>query len=69
MARLIIEFREFDANNAQCYRPSDKQKLLSVIERGFGSIDEFNMRVRRMLSTQVKKTDTAAAAEKALGLL
>ena len=34
LVNLIQTLKEFDANGAQCYRESDKQKLLTVIERG-----------------------------------
>jgi hypothetical protein len=39
----------FDATQCQCSDPRDKQRLLDVIESGSGTMDRFNMQVRRML--------------------
>ena len=43
-------FSNFDAARANCYDPKDKQKLLSVIERGFGTLGGFNFQARAHLS-------------------
>ena len=43
MARL----RAFDAARAQCFKPEDRDRLLSIIESGYGDFGEFNRVVRR----------------------
>ena len=41
----------FDASKAQCYNVVDRERLLSIIEAGFGGFDEFNGLVRRMVTS------------------
>ena len=43
---LKQQFATFDAEKAQCFLPSDKHRLLAVVEAGFGDFKEFNTRVR-----------------------
>ena len=45
---------EFDARNAQCYLREDQERLLAMVEAGFGDLDSFNEHVRDIL----KKADT-----------
>lgn len=42
--------QEFDASNATCFLQEDKDRLLSVVEEAFGSLDSFSERVRVLLS-------------------
>ena len=44
--RLAQQFERFDAAKAQCYKVEDRQRLLAVIEAGFGDFDAFNASVR-----------------------
>ena len=48
MKDLMAAFSMFDANNSKCFVESDRQRLLGVIESGVGSIDAFNMVIRRL---------------------
>ena len=51
MAATFDAFAAFDANAAKCFKPEDKEALLSVIESGTGSIDAFNNAVRDMFAS------------------
>ena len=46
VSAILDKFAAFDAREAQCYLPEDKQMILGVIETGIGSIDAFNELVR-----------------------
>ena len=41
--------RNFNAGNAKCYLPRDRQRLLAVVEAGFGDFSPFNKLVREVL--------------------
>jgi len=43
---LLAGFAGFEAGNAQCFKQADRQRLLAVIEAGFGDFNEFNRGVR-----------------------
>eukprot|EP00966_Prymnesium_polylepis_P240504 5561825-Prymnesium_polylepis.2 len=46
-ARSVLNgLLRFDAAKARCFKPEDQQKLLAVIEVGFGSFVPFNRMVR-----------------------
>ena len=47
----------FDAAKAKCFLPKDKQKLLSVIEAGFGDLRPFNRVVRAILKERIDEAD------------
>ena len=64
---LKKQFSEFDAAKAQCFKQEDRQKLLAVIEAGFGNFDEFNTGVRevfklRRMSIAAARMSVAAAS-------
>jgi len=40
----------FDAAAADCYNPEEKDKLLTLIEATFGTFEEFNAKVREVLT-------------------
>ena len=44
------KFDEFDIFNAQCYDPVQKDKLLAVIEAGFGGMDGFNQVLKKTMA-------------------
>jgi hypothetical protein len=46
-------FSNFDVLNAYCYLPEDRQRLLGVIEAGFGGYDGFNELVRQTFTPKV----------------
>ena len=47
---LAEGFLKFDAAKAKCYHAKDRQKLLAVIEAGFGDLTPFNAAVRELLA-------------------
>ena len=49
---------KFDGAKANCFLPKDKQKLLAVIEAGFGDMAPFNKVVRKILK---KRSDGSPA--------
>ena len=40
----------FDASKAMCFLPSDRDKLLAIIEAAFGDLKPFSVQVRSLLS-------------------
>ena len=49
-AELTAMFENFDAAKAECFLPKDRERLLAVIEAGFGDVREFNKSVRRIFA-------------------
>ena len=49
---LMATFASFDAQKAQCFLQQDRERLLAVIEAGFGDFKEFNKLVRRIFSSR-----------------
>ena len=43
---VLQSFKEFTVNNCQCYSSDTRDKLLSIIEAGCGTLDEFDTVVR-----------------------
>ena len=58
VSSIIKKFASFDAHEAQCYLPDDKQMILGVIETGIGSIDAFNQLVRHVFHGQHTNSST-----------
>merc|ERR1719198_2384829 len=50
LRRTASLFEAFDAREASCYHPEDRQRLLGVMEAGFGSLPVFNTVVRRIFA-------------------
>ena len=50
----------FNAAKAECFKQEDRQKLLAVIEAGFGNFDEFNTGVREIF--KLRRMSVAAAS-------
>ena len=48
---LKEHFEGFDAAKAQCFKKQDREKLLAIIEAGFGDFQEFNKDVREVVVT------------------
>jgi hypothetical protein len=48
-SQLEQRFETFDARFANCFRPEERERLLGVVEAGFGSVNDFNVCVRSML--------------------
>ena len=47
---LTKQFASFDAGKAQCFLARDRERLLAVIEAGFGDFDDFNRVARNLLT-------------------
>ena len=47
---VTASFTTFDASKAQCHKKSDRERLLAVIESGFGDFRPFNRLVRGILA-------------------
>ena len=47
---LQRSFATFEARNAKCFKSEDRERLLGVIEAGFGMLDDFDLLVRHLLS-------------------
>ena len=51
-AGVSAALAKFDGAKANCFLPKDKQKLLAVIEAGFGDMAPFNKVVRKILTDE-----------------
>lgn len=54
---VSVALAKFDGGEANCFLPKDKQKLLAVIEAGFGNMVPFNKTVRAILKDRVEVLD------------
>ena len=52
-AGVSAALAKFDGAKANCFLPKDKQKLLAVIEAGFGDMAPFNKVVRKILKERI----------------
>ena len=52
-ANIRQKIAMFDAREAHCFLPEDRDHLLTVIEKGFGNFDAFNELVRGLLVDKV----------------
>ena len=52
--RLTEQFATFDAGKAQCFLANDRERLLAVIEAGFGDFDAFNRLARNLLANRLR---------------
>jgi len=55
-AALRESFATFAARNAECFKSEDRERLLGVIEAGFGLLDDFDLLVRHLLSTRRRRS-------------
>ena len=62
---LAEQLATFDAAEAQCFKPEDRQKLLAVIEAGFGDFSDFNKGVRSMF--ELRREPSAASLQQVDG--
>jgi len=44
---IIDNFKNFKGEEAQCFMPADRERLLAVVESAFGDFQYFNKIVRR----------------------
>ena len=56
------DMRDFDVESASCFLDEDRQRLLSVIEVGFGDFSSFNAAIQSMFSAvrSLEQTDSLA---------
>ena len=54
LEKAQAQFISFKAANAQCFKPEDRDRLLAIVERAFGTFDDFDKRVRAALLRQSK---------------
>ena len=54
--QIAKEFKNFNAAKAQCFKVEDRERLLAVIEAGFGDFKEFNELVRDVFKTRLEKS-------------
>ena len=52
--QLTEGFATFDAGKAQCFLAKDRERLLAVIEAGFGDFDDFNRVARNLLASRLR---------------
>ena len=50
---LTGQFVTFDAGKAQCFRSSDRERMLAVIEAGFGDFHDFNRIARTLFASRL----------------
>ena len=48
----------FDAEDAQCFLEKDRQRLLAVVEAGFGNFVDFNTIMRGVFDERVRRSET-----------
>lgn len=53
MDGFLRQFAEFDTMNAQCFKDSDREHFLGIIEGAFGSTDSFNLEVQKLFTQRV----------------
>jgi len=56
LSEIRSRFRTFDAKQATCFKLEDRERLLAVIESGFGSLDNFNMLVSGLFDLSQLRT-------------
>ena len=52
--QLTEQFATFDAGKAQCFLAKDRERLLAVIEAGFGDFDDFNRVARSLFTSRIR---------------
>ena len=59
---LVRLLARFDAGKARCYVPQDRERLLAVIEAGFGTFQPFNRIVRGIFADKLAREGLGAPA-------
>ena len=47
------QLASFDAEKAECFLERDRQRLLAVVEAGFGNFKDFNVKMREVFDERV----------------
>eukprot|EP00966_Prymnesium_polylepis_P222132 5139742-Prymnesium_polylepis.1 len=58
------EMSSFDCRKANCFIQEDRERLLGVIETGFGTLDAFNSAARTMLVSRASLLESHAPSER-----
>ena len=66
--QLRLTLARFDARKANCFKPNDRQRLMGVIEAGYGDLHAFNVEVRLLLSPRGDAAPTEEARPRAAEL-
>ena len=56
---LTAQLATFNAAEAQCFKQEDRQKLLAVIEAGFGDFQDFNQAVRTVFDRGLRRLSSS----------
>ena len=57
--QLSYAFATFNAAKAQCHKAGDRERLLAVIEAGFGDFEVFNALVKDVFRSRLEKSRTS----------
>ena len=60
------EIARFDVRHACCFKRTDRDRLLTVIEIGFGGLDAFNEVLRLLLQAAARQREKATSTRSAL---
>ena len=59
---LKAKLASFDAEKAECFLEKDRQRLLAVVEAGFGNFEAFNTTMRSIFDERVRRDDVVASS-------
>ena len=51
-------FKNADVSRSQCHHEAERQKMLAIIEKGFGNFDVFNSIIRHVFSERMAEVST-----------
>ena len=67
--RLLTEgFATFDAGKAQCFLAKDRERLLAVIEAGFGDFYDFNRVARSLFASRLHDHELELSSPRSMSL-
>jgi hypothetical protein len=59
-------FANADVSKCKCYLEADRQRLLGIVERGFGSFAAFNQMIQVMFQTRFKTVAISSKSQKSI---
>lgn len=57
LTRVLIGLRVLDAAKASCFHAMDQQRILAVIEAGYGSLSAFNRSLQAIVRKELEGSD------------
>ena len=60
---LKAKLASFDAEKAECFLEKDRQRLLAVVEAGFGNFEGFNIKMREIFDERVRRESSRPATK------